>query len=380
MKPIFIFAIYISLFINVEATIITKGYHFFDMFYYRDIYKDLIRQKTENKCTIDDGPNCIFINGKNKTDISKELSNIYPENDIFLKETPENILMQLKQSCKLINEKETESIEDKVYSFDSPFVMSLYLTFESYDEITKNGDVYAPESIDTPYDVGRLTLTIMGKLRLSQKNAKQFENPTPKSPKDEGPKGTYAYVESKEVIIKFNSKSSISFVYIKKNIHNKDNKTFFLYGYKNGHKHIISKIQNVPSNYWIKVTGDGKKYDSIGLIRGFDYDNIIINASFNKENSSQLKKKYSSVINEKINDVIQDTLKQIKNGQIETNTKIGNVKVLKIDLNQNDIIQEQEEEEFEIPEELMDQINNEENNGNKNIDNKNNKEIPNQDL
>jgi hypothetical protein len=258
--------------------------------------------------------------------------------------------------------------------------MSLYLTFESYDEITKNGDVYAPESIDTPYDVGRLTLTIMGKLRLSQKNAKQFENPTPKSPKDEGPKGTYAYVESKEVIIKFNSKSSISFVYIKKNIHNKDNKTFFLYGYKNGHKHIISKIQNVPSNYWIKVTGDGKKYDSIGLIRGFDYDNIIINASFNKENSSQLKKKYSSVINEKINDVIQDTLKQIKNGQIETNTKIGNVKVLKIDLNQNDIIQEQEEEEFEIPEELMNQITNEENNGNKNIDNKNNKEIPNQDL
>ena len=56
----------------------------------------------------------------------------------------------------------------------------------------------------------------MGKLRLSQKNAKQFENPTPKSPKDEGSKGTYAYVyvESKEVIIKFNSKSNISFVYI----------------------------------------------------------------------------------------------------------------------------------------------------------------------
>ena len=73
-------------------------------------------------------------------------------------------------------------------------------------------------------------------------------------------------------------------------------------------------------------------------------------------------------------------MKQIKNGQIETNTKIGNVKVLKIDLNQNDIIQEQEEEEFEIPEELMNQINNEDSKENKNIDKKINKENPSQDL
>jgi len=123
-----------------------------------------------------------------------------------------------------------------------------------------------------------------------------------------------------------------------------------------------------------------KKYDSIGLICRFDYDNIIINASFNKENLAQLKKKYSSVLNEKINDVIQDTSKQVKHGQIETNTKIGNVKVLKIDLNQNDIIQEQEEEEFEIPEELMNQINNEDSKENKNIDKKINKENPSQDL
>ena len=66
------------------------------MFYYRDIYKDLIRQKTQNKCTIEDGPNCIFIKGKNKSDMSKKLENIYPEKDIFFKETPENVLMQLK--------------------------------------------------------------------------------------------------------------------------------------------------------------------------------------------------------------------------------------------------------------------------------------------
>ena len=76
--------------------------------------------------------------------------------------------------------------------------MSLYLTFESYDEITKLGDIYAPETIDNQYDVGRLTLTIIGKLRLSQKNAEKYVNPIPKKIKDEGPKGTYAFVESKK--------------------------------------------------------------------------------------------------------------------------------------------------------------------------------------
>ena len=59
-------------------------------------------------------------------------------------------------------------------------------------------------------------MNIIGKLRLSQKNSKKFENPLPKNIKEEGPKGTYAFVESKEVIIKFNTKSSISSVYIKK--------------------------------------------------------------------------------------------------------------------------------------------------------------------
>lgn len=51
-----------------------------------------------------------------------------------------------------------------MYSFDSPLVMSLFLTFESYNEKTKKNDIYSPETIDTAFDIGRLTLTILGKL------------------------------------------------------------------------------------------------------------------------------------------------------------------------------------------------------------------------
>ena len=59
-----------------------------------------------------------------------------------------------------------------MYSFDSPLVMSLFLTFESYNEKTKKNDIYSPETIDTAFDIGRLTLTILGKLWISQKNSK----------------------------------------------------------------------------------------------------------------------------------------------------------------------------------------------------------------
>jgi hypothetical protein len=388
IKSIYILFLCLSTF--TKSTIISEGYHFFDVFYYRDMYKSFIKQNKINKCSIGDGPNCVFIQSKSKNEISKDLKNIYPDSEEFFQETPENILLKLKEKTKLISTKEKEKLDEEIFSFDSPYVMSLYLTFESYDEKTKEGDIYAPETIDTPYDVGRMTLNVFGKLRLSQKNIEKFEDPTPKSLKQEGPKGTYAFVESKEVFINFNSKSSIVSLYIRKNSYNKNNKTFYLYGYKDGNKHIITKVQNVPSNRWIKINGDEKKYDSIGLIRGFDYDNLVINTPVNLEKTfdvNKYKKKYSSFLNEKINVILQDTLNQLKNEGIQSENDEPGIKVIKIDLNQNNFFQEEpeeQEENFEIPEEIMNEINKNENifnDKNKPIDdNKKNQNINKEDL
>ena len=388
IKSIYILFLCLSTF--TKSTIISEGYHFFDVFYYRDMYKSFIKQNKINKCSIGDGPNCVFIQSKSKNEISKDLKNIYPDSEEFFQETPENILLKLKEKTKLISTKEKEKLDEEIFSFDSPYVMSLYLTFESYDEKTKEGDIYAPETIDTPYDVGRMTLNVFGKLRLSQKNIEKFEDPTPKSLKQEGPKGTYAFVESKEVFINFNSKSSIVSLYIRKNSYNKNNKTFYLYGYKDGNKHIITKVQNVPSNRWIKINGDEKKYDSIGLIRGFDYDNLVINTPVNLEKTfdvNKYKKKYSSFLNEKINVILQDTLNQLKNEGIQSENDEPGIKVIKIDLNQNNFFQEEpeeQEENFEIPEEIMNEINKNENifnDKNKPIDdNKKNQNINKDDL
>ena len=173
-QSIIIFIYIISLnFINVNSKIISEGYHFFDIFYYRDLYNYLINQKKDNKCSIDDGPSCYYIKGKDEELIYKELNKLYPDKKSFLKESPENILSKIKETTTLIQGKDTKTLEDEVYSFDTPYTVSLYLTFESYDEKTKYNDIYAPEIIDNQYEAGRLTLTISGKLRLTQKNAEK---------------------------------------------------------------------------------------------------------------------------------------------------------------------------------------------------------------
>ena len=374
-----IFFIYISSisFTNINTKIISEGYHFFDIFYYRDFYQNIITQKKNNKCTIEDGPSCYYIKSKDENLISSELKSLYKDKELFKQETNEKIYSKIKAATKSIQGKDVKEIEEEIYSFDTPYMVSLYLTFESYDEKTKDNDIYAPETIDNEYESGRLTLTISGKLRLSQKNAEKYESKLLVNLREEGPKKTYAYVESKEVIFKFSSKSSINYLYIKKNRYNLKNKNFYLYGYANGHRHIISKVENVPSSRWIKVNGNGEMYDSIGLIRGFDYDNFVINALATKDEMfevSKLSKKYYSAFNEKINEVISQIVNGLKTDDIKSSDLGPGVKVVQVNLNQNDLVPENEEE-FEIPDEIMEEINkNEKDKNNENeFNNKENK-------
>ena len=102
------------------------------------------------------------------------------------------------------------------------------------------------------------------------------------------------------------------------------------------------------------------KYDSIILIRGFDYDNLVINAQVTKENAvdyNKINRKYSEAINQKINGAIQDVMKQIKSGDMNTINQDGkNYKIIKIDLNQNEILEQNQEEDFDIPEDIINEL------------------------
>ena len=367
--------IYILFIINLtNTTIIAEGYHFFDVFYYKDMFKNYLKQKKNKECLIEDGANCFHIKSGNMHEKENELDKIYPnDNNIIFENSPENIYLKLKNSVNFINENkdgnknENSLFDDNILSFDSPFAMSLLLSFESYDEKTRDGDIYAPEVIDTPFELGRITLTIYGKLRLTQKDSKIFDQSI--ISKEDLPKNTYAYAESKKVIIKFNLKSSVTSLYVKKNKYNQNNKTFFLYGYKNDIRYVITKVQNVPSNHWIKINGDGKKYESIGLERGFDFDNIVINSAVDGQvDFNQMTRKYfSNILNDKISTAINQAINNIKDGKNIKGNNIDPVKVIKINIDPGEIVQNKnEEEDFDIPEELLNQIDKKEKNENDN--------------
>ena len=79
-----------------------------------------------------------------------------------------------------------------------------------------------------------------------------------------------------------------------------------------------------------------------------------------KENAidyNKITRKYNEIVSNKINGAIQDVMKQIKSGDVNSIKEEGkNIKIIKIDLNQNDIIEQNQEDDFDIPEELMDEI------------------------
>ena len=127
-------------------------------------------------------------------------------------------------------------------------------------------------------------------------------------------------------------------------------------------------MENVPSDRWIKVNGNIEKYNSIGLIRGFDYDNFVINAVASKSDMlslSQLTKKYADAFNERINEMITKIISGLKNDGNQSGDN-GGIKIVRVNLNQNQVEQENDED-FEIPEEIMNEIN-------KNERDKNNKD------
>ena len=127
-------------------------------------------------------------------------------------------------------------------------------------------------------------------------------------------------------------------------------------------------MENVPSDRWIKVNGNIERYNSIGLIRGFDYDNFVINAVASKSDMlslSQLTKKYADAFNERINEMITKIISGLKSDGNQSGDN-GGIKIVRVNLNQNQVEQENDED-FEIPEEIMNEIN-------KNERDKNNKD------
>ena len=285
---------------------------------------------TQKGCSLEQGPNCFFLSSVNPS-----------ENFTNSKMTINNALNKYKSKIAKTKKKNTNEHGSNI-NLDQKMELRLLLTFESYDQLTKEKDIYMPEELNTEYEKGNIHLKFKGKLRLTQKNQiKNKESDTMDNKKEILPDGPYGIIEGEQVIVEFDNPSYVKSLYIKKNMDFKSQtKDFTLVGFKDGNNIILGTKKNVPHDKWTKVVLKNELLDGFILPKGIDVDNIKISYSFEVNAlEEQLTKVVDQLLEEKTLESFKSKQGNVKVVAIEYDPKTGKLREVDIDnldLNDND--------------------------------------------
>ena len=285
---------------------------------------------TQKGCSLEQGPNCFFLSSVNPS-----------ENFTNSKMTINNALNKYKSQIAKTKKKNTNEHGSNI-NLDQKMELRLLLTFESYDQLTKEKDIYMPEELNTEYEKGNIHLKFKGKLRLTQKNQiKNKESDTMDNKKEILPDGPYGIIEGEQVIVEFDNPSYVKSLYIKKNMDFKSQtKDFTLVGFKDGNNIILGTKKNVPHDKWTKVVLKNELLDGFILPKGIDVDNIKISYSFEVNAlEEQLTKVVDQLLEEKTLESFKSKQGNVKVVAMEYDPKTGKLRELdmdNLDLNDND--------------------------------------------
>ena len=285
---------------------------------------------TQKGCSLEQGPNCFFLSSVNPS-----------ENFTNSKMTINNALNKYKSQIAKTKKKNTNEHGSNI-NLDQKMELRLLLTFESYDQLTKEKDIYMPEELNTEYEKGNIHLKFKGKLRLTQKNQiKNKESDTMDNKKELLPDGPYGIIEGEQVIVEFDNPSYVKSLYIKKNMDFKSQtKDFTLVGFKDGNNIILGTKKNVPHDKWTKVVLKNELLDGFILPKGIDVDNIKISYSFEVNAlEEQLTKVVDQLLEEKTLESFKSKQGNVKVVAIEYDPKTGKLREVdmdNLDLNDND--------------------------------------------
>ena len=285
---------------------------------------------TQKGCSLEQGPNCFFLSSVNPS-----------ENFTNSKMTINNALNKYKSQIAKTKKKNTNEHGSNI-NLDQKMELRLLLTFESYDQLTKEKDIYMPEELNTEYEKGNIHLKFKGKLRLTQKNQiKNKESDTMDNKKELLPDGPYGIIEGEQVIVEFDNPSYVKSLYIKKNMDFKSQtKDFTLVGFKDGNNIILGTKKNVPHDKWTKVVLKNELLDGFILPKGIDVDNIKISYSFEVNAlEEQLTKVVDQLLEEKTLESFKSKQGNVKVVAMEYDPKTGKFREVdmdNLDLNDND--------------------------------------------
>ena len=256
-------------------------------------------QNTNNKCSFEDGPYCYFIE-------PLYIKLLEKENQTLKKDYIEKDWISLINDLNIYNFQEKyDDLYNKIQNYylknankndkDQKVPIQEYrvsITFDKYDSITINKDIYLDKISFLKFDNEIISLVIEGKIKLKYEKS----NIVVKNIMDY-PSKTYAIIESNRLVITLGGKNFkiISFFVRPKNLYNNDekykvtiigsmSKNINIDGY-NGNKLVFSsnyKFSYTDEKYWNKIIFSNDVFINKLIIPGnFEIDNILLSVEGN---------------------------------------------------------------------------------------------------
>ena len=180
-----------------------------------------------------------------------------------------------------------------------PITLRLSLTFESYDDMTKKGDMYAYDSKPVHFLTETVYIEFVGKLRLTYgEESKEKES--------KGlPTKTYGIIESNNLVIKLGGKKFICESFFMR-LRDEVIKSITVEGYTGNTRTFSAntEINFMHKSGWFKINLPGSKVDRIVLPGGIDVDNFkfLIETTKQYDISVQFHTSYTKNVEELIHD------------------------------------------------------------------------------
>lgn len=165
----------------------------------------------KRSCSLAEGPNCFQVSNFKELEDNEYLMEVLEKMKLEkVNISLETLYKRLNQELTKFKEKHKPSLKE-VFKFKPKIMMNLLLNFESYDQSTKDHDVYMPEEKVIQFQVGFLKMNFRGKLRLTQKKRNEEITSDVKSGIDT-PSKTYGVVEE-DLTILFDKPVYVKYMY-----------------------------------------------------------------------------------------------------------------------------------------------------------------------
>ena len=286
-KNFILFITFIILISNINenfSSFLPVGLNQINNFLYLDRMKVITFQNFTQKCSLNMGPNCYYIEDIKSQSYKTEdleinddtpLSEDYQEH----KTKWRNIYNKSKESnyFNIYNEL-NRNMSEYIFKFNSKndseqvppsLDLILSLTFESYDALTIRSDIYAYPSKVIRFYTENIHLEIIGKLKLHYGENLKLKN------ENSYPSKTYGIIESPDLNIRLAGKKFICTHFFLK-LRDENIYKINIQGYLENRKvfSIQKEMRHMNNEIWNKINLPKQQIDTLVLPGGIDVDNF----------------------------------------------------------------------------------------------------------